>query len=114
MCDACRWFKLLSDGDGTYCTTQQEDNATYNGLKRGATAGRFDIKRILSLRTGINFDRQPPGLTAYESINSTVLSPPGGVAPAGKIAFNNIAIAGLPVVQNIVENWSEWKHGVPQ
>ena len=26
------WTQLLTDGSGTYCTTQQEDNATYNAL----------------------------------------------------------------------------------
>ena len=50
----------------------QEDNATYLGLKRGALAGRFDIKRIAVLRTAINFDRQAPGQTAYEAIRATV------------------------------------------
>lgn len=29
------WVKLLTDGQGTYCTTQQEDNATFEALTRG-------------------------------------------------------------------------------
>ena len=52
-----------TDGKGTYCTTQQEDNATYEALRRGAAAGRLDLKRVAVLRTGANFDRPHPGQT---------------------------------------------------
>jgi len=34
---ASRWTRLLTDGKGTYCTTQQEDNATYEALRRGGS-----------------------------------------------------------------------------
>ena len=49
---AREWTRLLTDGQGTYCTTQQEDNATYNALERAAAAGRVDLKRLAVLRTG--------------------------------------------------------------
>jgi len=51
------WSKLLSDGAATYCTTQQEDNATYNALARAAAAGKADLRRLAELRTGAKFDR---------------------------------------------------------
>ncbi len=35
---AREWTKTLTDGKGVYCTTQQEDNATYEALKRAASA----------------------------------------------------------------------------
>ena len=54
---AREWTKLLSDGKATYCTTQQEDNATYNALERAAKAGKVNLKRLAVLRTASNFDR---------------------------------------------------------
>ena len=59
--------KLLSDGQATYCTTQQEDNATYNALERAAAAGKVNLKRLAVLRAGSNFDRPHPGQTAHQS-----------------------------------------------
>jgi hypothetical protein len=32
------WVALLTNGKGVYCTTQQEDNAVYEALRRGASA----------------------------------------------------------------------------
>ena len=66
------WTRLLTDGKGTYCTTQQEDNATYEALRRGAAAGRLDLHRVAVLRTGANFDRPHPGQTAQESLERAV------------------------------------------
>ena len=62
------WTRLLSDGDATYCTTQQEDNATYNALARAAAAGRVDLRRLAVLRTASNFDRPYPGQSAHASL----------------------------------------------
>lgn len=46
------WTKLLTDGKGTYCTTQQEDNATFEVIKRAAAAGLADTARVAVLRAG--------------------------------------------------------------
>lgn len=99
------WAKLLSDGGATYCTTQQEDNATYNALARAASAGRVDIKRLAVLRTGINFDRPHPGQSAIDSLNADA----GGFAPATHNLYN----AGGPLVRDIVARWAQWREGVP-
>jgi purine nucleoside permease len=101
------WTKLLTDGNGTYCTTQQEDNATYEALKRGASAGLLDIKRVLVLRTASNFDRPYPGQAAYDSLVTAIS---GGFVPSTQNLYN----AGNPVIANIVSNWTAWKAGVPQ
>jgi purine nucleoside permease len=58
------WVALMTDGKGTYCTSQQEDNAVYEALKRGAAAGLVDTARVAVLRVGSNFDRPYPGETA--------------------------------------------------
>ena len=103
---ATRWVSLLTDGKGHYCTTQQEDNAVYEALRRGATAGRVDLARIAVLRTGSNFDRPHPGQSAY---NSLVESNSGGF----DIARENLYRAGWPVVREIVTHWDVWQQGVP-
>ena len=61
---ATAWTELWTGGNGTYCTTQQEDNATYMALTRGANSGLVDLNRVAVLRTASNFGpcrwRYPP------------------------------------------------------
>jgi purine nucleoside permease len=102
---ATRWTALLTDGKGTYCTTQQEDNATYEALKRGAAAGRLDLKRVAVLRTGANFDRPHPGQSAQESLNAQ-----SGGFP---LSTANLYRAAWPLVSDIVARWPQWRDGVP-
>ena len=99
------WVALLTDGKGTYCTTQQEDNATYEALRRGASAGLVDTSRVAVLRVGANFDRPYPGETADASLHAS-----SGGFP---IACENIYRAALPVVQDIVAHWDQWEAGIP-
>jgi purine nucleoside permease len=100
-----KWTSLLTDGKGRYCTTQQEDNATYEVLKRGAAAQLLDLRRLAVLRTGANFDRPYPGESAYDSLKAKS----GGFQPA----LHNLIAAGLPLVNEIVGNWSRWEAGIP-
>jgi purine nucleoside permease len=101
------WTKLLTDGNGTYCTTQQEDNSTYEALSRGASAGLLDLKRVAVLRTASNFDRPYPGQTAYDSLVTAIS---GGFVPSTQNLYN----AGGPLVHDIVVHWDQWENGVPQ
>lgn len=103
------WTKLLTDGKGTYCTTQQEDNATYNALERAANAGKVDLKRLAVLRTASNFDRPYPGQSAHSSLVASTTGASGGFMPATK----NLAVVGGALVRDIVERWSAWQTGVP-
>ena len=102
---ATAWTRLLTEGKGRYCTTQQEDNATYEALRRGAAAGRLDLHRVAVLRTGANFDRPHPGQTAQESLNAA-----SGGFP---IATANLVHAAWPLVSDIVAHWPQWRAGVP-
>ena len=102
---ATRWTALLTDGQGRYCTTQQEDNATYEALKRGAAAGRLDLARVAVLRTGANFDRPHPGQSAQESLNAQ-----SGGFP---LSTANLYRAAWPLVADIVARWPQWRDGVP-
>lgn len=59
------WAKTLTDGAATYCTTQQEDNATLTALQR-ADMGRLDMSRVAILRAAADFDQEYPGETAAQ------------------------------------------------
>jgi purine nucleoside permease len=102
------WTKLLTDGKGTYCTTQQEDNATYEALKRAANTHRVDLNRVAVLRAGSDFDRPYAGQTSVDNLLNYAAQ--GGFT----IAVDNLFIAGNPLVQQIVTHWSQWRDGVPQ
>jgi purine nucleoside permease len=99
------WVALLTDGKGTYCTTQQEDNAVYEAMKRAASAGLVDLDRLAVLRVASNFDRPYPTETADTSLHASS----GGFS----IATENIYRAAGPVVRDIVGHWDRWEIGVP-
>lgn len=103
------WTTLLTDGQGVYCTTQQEDNATFNALERAAAAGKADVKRLAVLRAGSNFDRPHPGQSAHASLLASTTGATGGFVPA----THNLVHVGGALVRDIVAHWNQWRDGVP-
>jgi purine nucleoside permease len=104
---ATAWMAMLTSGRGSYCTNQQEDNATYEALMRGARMGRVDISRVMVLRAGADFDRPAPGDSAVRNLLD--YTEQGGF----DIAVENLYRAASPVVQAISGNWRDWKDGLP-
>ncbi|PYE18402.1 purine nucleoside permease [Paraburkholderia silvatlantica] len=104
---ASEWTRLLTDGKGIYCMTQQEDNATYEAFTRAAAAGRVDLSRVAVLRTGSDFDR-PHGQES-DVDNLFHYADQGGFKPA----VENLYRAGNPLVRDIVSHWDDWQAGVP-
>jgi purine nucleoside permease len=102
------WTRLLTNGAGVYCTTQQEDNATLNALTRGAQSGLVDLKRVAVMRSGSDFDRQYPRQSAFEALKAQ-----GSLEGSIRISTDNLALAGMPVVDAILAGWDQWQHGVP-
>lgn len=102
------WTKIMTDGKGTYCTTQQEDNATFEALTRAANAHRVDLSRVADLRTGSDFDRPYAGQTSADNLLNYAAQ--GGFMPA----VANLFVTGNPLVQAIATHWGEWRDGVPQ
>ncbi|MBV4457645.1 purine nucleoside permease [Pseudomonas sp. COR58] len=101
------WTRLLTDGKGEYCTTQQEDNSTYEALLRASREGRVDVQRLAVVRAGSDFDRPAPG--GSEVDNLLKYADQGGFAPA----LENLYRTGNPLVQDILEHWPVWEKGVP-
>jgi purine nucleoside permease len=105
---ARRWTALLTDGEGIYCTTQEEDNATLTALTRGAQSGVVDIKRVAVLRSGSDFDRGYANQSAFDALRAQF-----ALAGALRISVDNLVRAGLPLVDNIAQHWDLWRNGVP-
>jgi purine nucleoside permease len=102
------WTRQLTDGRGVYCTTQQEDNATFEALKRAANVQRVDVSRVAVLRAGSDFDRPYKGQTAVDNLLNYAAQ--GGFAPA----IENLYRTGNPFVQEVVTHWSTWRDGTPK
>jgi purine nucleoside permease len=102
------WTRIATDGKGVYCTTQQEDNATYEALKRAASAHKVDLNRVAVLRAGSDFDRPYDGQTSADNLLNYAAQ--GGFT----IAIDNLFRAGNPLVQDIVTHWDEWREDVPK
>ena len=100
-----QWTRLLTDGKGRYCTTQQEDNATFEALKRGAGARLLDIRRVAVLRTGSDFDRPYPGQSAFASLKA--------ISAGFSVSIANLVVAGRPLVDEIVAHWERWAIDIP-
>lgn len=101
------WTKQITDGKGVYCTTQQEDNATFEVIKRAAAAGLADTDRVAVLRAGSDFDRPPEGGSSVDNLLN--YQEQGAFVPA----LDNLYRTGWPVVNAIVKDWKHWKNGVP-
>ena len=73
---------------------------------RGAKAGLVDFSRIIAMRTAANYDRPPPGVSAYQNF---FFGTSGGFGPS----LANLALAGTPIVEGIVKEWEQtYRHGV--
>ncbi|KAM0788042.1 hypothetical protein ACM66B_006240 [Microbotryomycetes sp. NB124-2] len=100
------YTNLITKGQGTYCMTAQEDNATLEAMVRATKAGLMDYSRVIVLRTASDFDRAPPTITsAYEAFEAQQ----GGFEPA----IQNLVIVGKPLVEHIIEWWTSiYKKGI--
>jgi purine nucleoside permease len=79
---------IWTKGQGKYCTTQMEDNATATVLARH---GRLD--HYLSLRTASDFDQPYQGQTVRDALSKY---------PGGQIAADNAYLVGAPVAHYLL------------
>lgn len=97
---------LWTNGTGKYCMTAQEDNAVLEVMVRAAIEGLVDFSRIIVMRTGSDFDRPPPGVSAYDHL---LIMDQNGF----EIAIDNIYNAGIEIVTGVLNGWnSTFKAGV--
>jgi purine nucleoside permease len=105
---ARHWTRLLTDDQGVYCTSQEEDNATMTALTLASQASRVDIQRVAIVRTGSDFDRAYPGQSSLISLQKQL-----AMTGAFKLSTDNLVRAVTPLMDAIVQHWPQWQDGVP-
>lgn len=90
---------LVTDGQGVYCVTTQEDSAILEVLLRANIEGLVEFGRVVVMRAGGDYDGPPAGASAAESLSGTDVGYP--------LALRNMYLTGVQVVKGILENWDD-------
>ena len=101
---AMQWVPYFTGGQGQFVTTAMEDTGTLLSLKSLAAAGRVDWQRILVLRTVSNFDQQPPGMSAADSLARQRVGSYSAYLPSLEAAYT----VGHTVVQELLTHWPKY------
>ncbi len=94
------YTQLITNGTSTYCTAQEEDNATLQAFLRGHIMGLVNFGHIVILRTASNFDR-PPTKDREEQVHFFN----NRNEETFELGLRNIVNAGLPFVLDVIDNW---------
>jgi purine nucleoside permease len=105
---AADWLRYFTNGQGEFATTAMEDTGTLQSLEYLANAGRVDKNRVLVLRTVSNFDRQPRGMTAAESLATQRIGKYSGYLPSLEAAYT----VGHVVVNELLTHWPRYERTV--
>jgi purine nucleoside permease len=106
---AAEWVRYFTGGDGTFVTTAMEDTGTLQSLTFLANAGRVDLNRVMVLRTVSNYDRQPRGMTAAESLATQRIGKYSGYLPSLEAAYT----VGHAVVHELIVHWPNFAQRIP-
>jgi purine nucleoside permease len=106
---ATEWLRYFTNGQGEFVTTAMEDTGTLQSLEYLANAHRVDGRRILVLRTVSNFDRQPRGMTAAESLAAQRIGTYSGYLPSLEAAYT----VGHVVVNELLTHWAGYSLKTP-
>jgi purine nucleoside permease len=106
---AAQWMSYFTDGKGQFATTAMEDTGTLLSLKALAAAGRADFQRILVLRTVSNFDQQPCGMTAVDSLAKQRIGAYSAYLPSLEAAYT----VGHTVVNELLTHWQTYANATP-
>jgi purine nucleoside permease len=98
---ASEWVSYFTGGKGQFVTTAMEDTGTLQSLRYLAQAGRADWQRILVLRTVSNYDQQPRGMTAAESLSRQRIGTYSAYLPSLEAAYK----VGHAVVIALLMHW---------
>lgn len=101
---AAEWVRYFTGGQGEFATTAMEDTGTLQSLQFLAAAGRVDWSRILVLRTVSNYDRQPRGMSAADSLARQRVGTYSAYLPSLEAAYK----VGHTVVSELVGNWPKY------
>lgn len=107
---ASEWMRYFTNDKGEFATTAMEDTGTLQSLEFLANSDRVDRNRVLVLRTVSNFDRQPRGLTAAESLARQRIGAYAAYLPSLEAAYR----VGHTVVNELLTHWPQYEQTVPQ
>jgi purine nucleoside permease len=99
----------FTGGKGEFVTTAMEDTGTLQSLAFLGHAGRVDAQRVMVLRTVSNFDRQPRGTTAAESLAKQRIGAYSGYLPSLEAAYT----VGHVVVKELLTHWPSYAGTIP-
>jgi purine nucleoside permease len=106
---AKEWVRYYTGGKGNYVVCAMEDSGTLQALAFLNQAGRVDQQRVLVLRTVSNYDREPPGTSAAESLKSLAAGNYSAYLPSLQAAET----VGDKVVREILAHWQERETTLP-
>ena len=103
------WTRYYTGGKGNFMTAGMEDTGTMQALTFLSQAGRVDLQRVLVLRTVSNYDREPPGVSAAESLQEMA----AGNYSAYMQSLEAAQVVGDKVVRDLEEHWREREATLP-
>jgi len=106
---AAEWVPYFTGGKGVFATTAMEDTGTLQSLEFLGHAGRVDVNRVMVLRTVSNFDRQPRGLSAAESLAKQRVGAYAAYLPALEADYK----VGHTVVSELLDHWTRYETAIP-
>jgi purine nucleoside permease len=106
---AAQWLPYFTSGRGEFDTTAMEDSGTLQSLEYLAKAGRVDNHRVMVLRTVSNYDRQPRGMTAADSLATQRIGKYSSYLPSLEAAYT----VGEVVVNELLTHWTEYSNKIP-
>ena len=106
---ATEWMSYFTEGKGQFATTAMEDTGTLLSLRFLANAGRVDWNRVLVLRTVSNFDQQPKGMSAAESLAHQRIGSYSAYLPSLECAYT----VGRAVVNELLTHWPKYSATIP-
>jgi len=106
---AREWMRYFSNGRGDFTTTAMEDTGTLQSLRFLANAGRVDWNRIMILRAVSNYDRQPRGMGAAESLAHQRVGTYSAYLPSLEAAYT----VGHAAVNELLTHWPQYANANP-
>jgi purine nucleoside permease len=103
------WTAYWTGGQGRFVMTAMEDTGTAQSLAFLTKAGRADIRRLMVLRTGSNYQMPYPGRSAAEHIAALRRDGFPAYMPSLAAAYR----VGSRVVDEIVANWEKYVDTIP-
>jgi purine nucleoside permease len=107
---AARWVPYYTGGKGVFATTAMEDSGVLQSLQFLAAASRVDWNRVMLLRTVSNFDQQPRGMNAADSLALQRTGKYAAYLPSLDAAYK----VGHAVVSQLLSHWQQYRNSVPE